>query len=213
MSDLFDVDIEARPLEVSLKDYQLAPSGEGKVSEAWKNKPHRIVYDLIAAVKYYASMQGEAVAKIVYDRRTDENGNTYHKSRPQVWPLIADAELLAYPHSTQLFTYPPSASAEIARLTKELEGARKDVEWQSIETAPKDGTLLMVYSRTHGYVAAWWDQVDGGGHPENGPPVYWWVSDHCEFTDGPYDAPVMWRHLNELSDVLVAAISKIGGGE
>ena len=93
---------------------------------------------------------------------------------------------------------------EWQQIKAELAKVREDA-WQPIETAPKDGSLCTIYSNVHGYVVAWWDQVDGGGHPENGPPVYWWVSDHCEFIDGPCDAPVMWKPLNEISDILMAA--------
>lgn len=74
--------------------------------------------------------------------------------------------------------------------------------WQPIATAPHDGSPLIIYSRVHGYVVAWWDQVEGGGHPENGPPVYWWVSDHCEFIHGPHDAPLLWRLLDEPSEIV-----------
>lgn len=67
--------------------------------------------------------------------------------------------------------------------------------WQPIVTAPKDGRELLLLSPKHGVVIGSWDQVDGGGHPENGPPVYWWTSPHVEFIDGPYDAPVFWADV------------------
>lgn len=68
-------------------------------------------------------------------------------------------------------------------------------EWQEIHTAPKDGSGIWLFSPTHGVVEGSWEQVDGGGHPENGPPIYWWVSPHVEFIDGPYDAPTHWMPL------------------
>lgn len=50
----FDCEVEPRPLEYSLRDYHLAP-GEGPLHFIWQDKPHRIVYDLIAAVRYYVA--------------------------------------------------------------------------------------------------------------------------------------------------------------
>lgn len=76
--------------------------------------------------------------------------------------------------------------------------------WRPINTAPKDGTLFIGYSRTHGAVETRWEHVDGGGHPENGPSVYWWTSPHVEFIDGPYDAPTHWMPL-------VAPSTRLGG--
>jgi Protein of unknown function (DUF551) len=69
------------------------------------------------------------------------------------------------------------------------------VEWQPIETAPKDGSAILLYSPKHGTVEGGWDQVDGGGHPENGPSIYWWASRYVVFEDGPYDAPTHWMPL------------------
>lgn len=167
-----------------------------------------------------ASMQGEApkgfaLVPIVTTRAMDD---VMREPDWQWIDVLAAAESIS--EDDYFEPYPPRAAEKIAEqdarikeLEQQLEVARKDEEWKPIQTAPKDGTLLMVYSRTHGYVSAWWGQVDGGGHPENGPPVYWWVSDHCEFIDGPYDAPLMWKPLNELSDTVIAAILQIGGAE
>lgn len=47
MSDL----PKPRPLNYSLEDYWLAPSGQGPLAAEWKDKPHRLVYDLIAALR------------------------------------------------------------------------------------------------------------------------------------------------------------------
>ena len=54
--DMLDCDIEPRPLSYSLRDYHNAPSGEGPQAYQWKDKPHRLLYDLIAAVRYYAEL-------------------------------------------------------------------------------------------------------------------------------------------------------------
>lgn len=39
-----------RPLKYSLEDYYLAHSGEGPLAAEWTDKPHRLLYDLIAAL-------------------------------------------------------------------------------------------------------------------------------------------------------------------
>jgi hypothetical protein len=42
--------IKPRALEYSLDDYWLAPSGQGDLKHQWLDKPHRLIYDLIAAL-------------------------------------------------------------------------------------------------------------------------------------------------------------------
>lgn len=46
--------IQPRPLEpgIVLKHYWLAPSGEGPLAETWGDKPHRLLYELIAYAMY-----------------------------------------------------------------------------------------------------------------------------------------------------------------
>lgn len=51
---LFESQIEPRPLLYPLSDYHKAMT-EGPLHYTWIDKPHRLVYDLIAAVRYYAS--------------------------------------------------------------------------------------------------------------------------------------------------------------
>lgn len=50
-----------RLLEHALSEYYLAPSGEGPLASEWKNKPHRLVYDLIAANRLEAMQVKELV--------------------------------------------------------------------------------------------------------------------------------------------------------
>lgn len=77
----------------------------------------------------------------------------------------------------------------VMRVTREGHGGQ--VEFRPIETAPKDGSTILLRC-PKGIVEGCWEQVDGGGHPENGPPIYWWTSPFTEFIDGPYDAPTHW---------------------
>ena len=51
---IFECDIKPRALDYPLKDYHTAMAS-GPLNFTWKDKPHRLVYDLIAAVKFYAA--------------------------------------------------------------------------------------------------------------------------------------------------------------
>lgn len=53
---LFDAAITPCPLRYPLSDYHRAMS-EGPLNYEWQDKPHRLVYDLIAALMYYAAPQ------------------------------------------------------------------------------------------------------------------------------------------------------------
>jgi len=53
---LFATEVLPRPLRYTLDDYHRAPS-DGPLNETWKDKPHRLLYDLIAALVYYAPAQ------------------------------------------------------------------------------------------------------------------------------------------------------------
>ena len=55
---LLECQISPRPLSFSLDDYHKAIT-EGPLHYTWIDKPHRLVYDLIAAVKYYAIKANE----------------------------------------------------------------------------------------------------------------------------------------------------------
>lgn len=56
--DLLECGIVPRPLAHPLRDYHIAIS-EGPLNYTWKDKPHRLIYDLIAAVRYYAAPQAQ----------------------------------------------------------------------------------------------------------------------------------------------------------
>jgi len=68
---LFDCDIQPRPLAHPLRDYHFAPS-EGPLNYTWQDKPHRLLYDLIAAVRYYT-----AAPAAQPDTWTDDGGWTF----------------------------------------------------------------------------------------------------------------------------------------
>lgn len=64
--ELFNCAIEPRPLNHSLHEYHIAMS-EGPLHYTWTDKPHRLVYDLIAAVKYYAAPPQQRTLLEQYD--------------------------------------------------------------------------------------------------------------------------------------------------
>jgi hypothetical protein len=62
MSDEFRQTVVARPLAYSLDEYWQSVAGEGPMGFQWYDKPHRIVYDLLGAVRYYSNADGDASA-------------------------------------------------------------------------------------------------------------------------------------------------------
>ncbi|MFW1924333.1 hypothetical protein, partial [Acinetobacter geminorum] len=50
---VLDCEIQPRPLAYPLTDYHRAGI-DGPLHYTWQDKPHRLLYDLIAAVRYYA---------------------------------------------------------------------------------------------------------------------------------------------------------------
>lgn len=47
--------------------------------------------------------------------------------------------------------------------------------WQPIETAPKDGTTILVFFRQHGWMSVEWNDID---HGPNSEFAHWHVTDH-----------------------------------
>lgn len=54
---MLECEIAPRPLAYPLSDYHYAGVPGTPLHYQWTDKPHRLLYDLIAAVKYYASKQ------------------------------------------------------------------------------------------------------------------------------------------------------------
>ena len=56
---MLECSIQPRPLSHPLAAYHSAMF-KGPLHYTWQDKPHRLVYDLIAAVKHYANQAGQA---------------------------------------------------------------------------------------------------------------------------------------------------------
>lgn len=58
--EMFKCDIEPRELSYSLLQYHEGLAGDnefgGELGYTWSDKPHRLVFDLIAAVRYYREL-------------------------------------------------------------------------------------------------------------------------------------------------------------
>lgn len=92
---VLDCEIQPRPLSYPLTDYHSAGI-DGPLHYTWKDKPHRLLYDLIAAVRYYAAPQAVPVPadmaltddpwRKLYRRAINEaNGLTnYVEDRPEL---------------------------------------------------------------------------------------------------------------------------------
>jgi hypothetical protein len=88
--DLFTTDIVPRPLKYPLSDYHKAMS-EGPLHYTWQDKPHRLVYDLIAAVRYYATppraaLSDEQIRNLWFAAKPIEDG------RPAYWNFARAVE-------------------------------------------------------------------------------------------------------------------------
>lgn len=90
-------------------------------------------------------------------------------------------------HGTSSINYVECLLAEIADLTAAPEAAREDA-WQPIETAPRDGTTVVVYFKGHGAMTVTWEDPYGDD-PE---AAVWCVTDHKH---GPY--PVRGYHTGD----------------
>lgn len=54
-------EIAPRPLDYPLTDYHYAGVAGTRLHYAWTDKPHRLLYDLIAAVRFYAAAHPQPV--------------------------------------------------------------------------------------------------------------------------------------------------------
>ena len=74
---------------------------------------------------------------------------------------------------------------QVAQLERELEAVRKDAGWRAIDTAPKDGTAVLVSEGRFCYCVEWNEEFD------------WWAVDDNKL--GPFrlrgQAPTHWMPL------------------
>ena len=63
-------DVEQTWLTSDLEDYFTAPSGYGNQAYTWSDKPHRLVYDLVAEVRRLTSLVDRRDAEIAEMRET-----------------------------------------------------------------------------------------------------------------------------------------------
>lgn len=106
--------------------------------------------------------------------------------------LLRRALNVCYHADIRLFVDPN----ELRNLISDLRAAIETGGWLPIETAPKDGTRIILRCPNIGAVEGWWDCVDGGGF-EEGPPIFWWTTENdlIIFGDGSYDDPTHWMPL------------------
>jgi hypothetical protein len=57
--------------DLDLEEYRYAPSGTGKYASDWKDKPHRLVYDLVEMVQQLRNELKEQRHEMVCDILTD----------------------------------------------------------------------------------------------------------------------------------------------
>lgn len=54
-------------------DYRLAPSGEGPLKNEWRDKPHRLIYDLVGEVERLRSDNAALSDRIAADYQEKAN--------------------------------------------------------------------------------------------------------------------------------------------
>lgn len=107
--------------QYSVRDYHIAPSGEGPKAFEWQDKPHRLVYDLCRALLSLAQPKDEG------------NPYAWTMTGERRWQLTYDAEVAEAWRKNgatvvDLYTRPPAQEAgamsdeEISELAKQFDG-------------------------------------------------------------------------------------------
>lgn len=83
--------------ELRVEDYRLAPSGEGPLADKWRDKPHRLIYDLCALLEARSSTSDyqrgvEDALKAVRGQRRIADDNKPHEYNQGWTHAIAYAE-------------------------------------------------------------------------------------------------------------------------
>jgi hypothetical protein len=96
----------------------------------------------------------------------------------------------------QAFVDGQKIADKITQLQAEVESLRKDAEWKSIETAPKDGAEILVFFKSVGIKSVSWTDTDWDSASEY---ALWCVDDN-KFAPHPlrgYSSgdEMCWMHL------------------
>lgn len=115
---MLSTDIAPRPLSYSLDDYHRAPS-EGTLHYTWQDKPHRLLYDLIAAVAYYAGKQPATPEPVAWSEREQLR----HAQAAVVMPMIGPL-LDAWENSDrEVMSQEPELSKQLNNINSAMEDA------------------------------------------------------------------------------------------
>lgn len=130
-AELLDVFKDGRPLTHTLEAYWSAPSGQGPLAAEWADKPHRLIYDLIAAIIHSTAKSASAPAgpSISLGSELDKLRREY---RPSMNPDILNAWAGDVVSALSRIGSPSAAR----RASEELDTARSvaaDESWMSYD--------------------------------------------------------------------------------
>lgn len=155
--------------QINTNDYRNAPSGVGPLADTWRDKPHRLVYDLCAEVEHCrahiaasepVAWDREAVARIVYDAMHDHVLGDSGVSRPWVEGGNSLAQGVARRAADAIKKYAPPSAAGMSKHPLQLREAvnvedfnrREELIgriWMLRERVKKDMARLAKWNAAH----------------------------------------------------------------
>ena len=165
---LLACDIAPRPLAYPLTDYHRA-GVDGPLHYTWQDKPHRLLYDLIAAVRFYAVAESRHSPTGVVERKSETVSNN---AQPPADPtalclrLQAEADMWRANGDENLCVLLEEAIAAISQPP-----APSVPGWQWVPVEPTPEMVAAYLAANHTY----WKEMDEGPAPidkwRNGTPA------------------------------------------
>jgi len=89
-------------LQGTLDDYRHAPSRTGPLGATWADKPHRLLYDLVAEIEQLRRLLDAAKAQAEAELSRGYTVDVRHRAELDEWARLARAELaMSWAHLDQ----------------------------------------------------------------------------------------------------------------